>query len=509
MAALAVLIGGAALTLVPTPSATAAEESLFTPATVPVMTLDPDPNAVELGVRFSVTTPGTVVGVKYYATPHNRGPHTGSLWSGSGKRLATAGFATSGRRGWRSVTFHEAVPVTPGNIYVASYLAPSGKYAADQWGFEEGLTRGHIVTRPGAGVYKYGRNGGFPTHRWRKSNYYVDVTFVPGPGAGQSPSPTVSQTAAPTPSPSPSGTPGSSPTPTRTTSPTPTATTSVTSLPSTTSTPTSTAPATSGGCAPKPSACGFPDETNTGVQRGIALTTHRGDLTISQDGTVLQNTVVYGSVDIAADNVTLRNVRIIANGDGWAIGLAHSVNATIDHVTIAPDPAQRRLWMGVHDIYGDASGTRILSSDIAGTSTGIQIQSGLMQDNYIHDMRMVAGDHVNGQTSNGSSVRLTIRHNTIFNQISQTDAISLFQDFGVEANRLVDDNLIAGGGYTFYGGAGSKGASHDIVVTDNRFARIYYPRGGSYGPVTAFDRNGVGNVWTGNVWDDTGTKVAP
>ena len=120
---------------------------------------------------------------------------------------------------------------------------------------------------------------------------------------------------------------------------------------------------------------------------------------------------------------------------------------------------------------------------------------------------MNTGDHVNGFTSNGATTPLTINHNTIFNQISQTDAISLFQDFGLEANRTITNNLIAGGGYTLYAGSGTSGTTHNIIVTGNRFSRLYYPNGGSYGPATAYDTNGTGNTWTNNTWDTSGGSV--
>ena len=70
---------------------------------------------------------------------------------------------------------------------------------------------------------------------------------------------------------------------------------------------------------------------------------------------------------------------------------------------------------------------------------------------------MTGGDHLNGTTSNGSTTPLAIIHNTIFNAHGQTDAISLFEDFGTEANREISDNLVAGGGYTIYGGQNPGG----------------------------------------------------
>ena len=120
---------------------------------------------------------------------------------------------------------------------------------------------------------------------------------------------------------------------------------------------------------------------------------------------------------------------------------------------------------------------------------------GLIEDNYIHDLGYKAGDHVNGFTCNGGSTQLTIRHNTVFNQHSQTDAVSLFQDFGPQSNRLITNNLLAGGGYTLYAGAnpGKESTATNIVVTNNRFSTKFYPRGGSYGPYTAY-ASGQGNV---------------
>ena len=66
-----------------------------------------------------------------------------------------------------------------------------------------------------------------------------------------------------------------------------------------------------------------------------------------------------------------------------------------------------------------------------------------------------------------------------------------------------------------YGGATSgKPFSGDPTnATNQRFTDNVFQRGtnrkcGAYGPVTSFDRNGTGNVWSGNVWDD-GTPVAP
>jgi hypothetical protein len=73
----------------------------------------------------------------------------------------------------------------------------------------------------------------------------------------------------------------------------------------------------------------------------------------------------------------------------------------------------------------------------------------------------------------------------------------------------ISDNLIAGGGYTIYGGQNPGGPqAHNIRITGNRFATLYFQNGGFWGPVAAFDPSGPGNVWSGNVWDSTGQPVS-
>lgn len=212
---------------------------------------------------------------------------------------------------------------------------------------------------------------------------------------------------------------------------------------------------------------------------------------------------------MVANNVTISNVKSLMGGESWAIALRHAQGARISNVEIAaPDLSANRLMVGIKDIYGDSGSLTVRTSDISGTSTAIQVDQGLIEDNYIHDLGYKAGDHVNGFTSNGGSTQLTIRHNTVFNQHPQTDAISLFQDFGPQSNRLITNNLLAGGGYSLYAGAnaGKESTATNIAVTNNRFSTKFYARGGSYGPFTAYV-SGQGNAWSGNVWDETGANL--
>ena len=62
---------------------------------------------------------------------------------------------------------------------------------------------------------------------------------------------------------------------------------------------------------------------------------------------------------------------------------------------------------------------------------------------------------------------------------------------------------MAGGGWTVYCNAGPDVPNE--TVTGNRIARTYYPQGGYYGPFAGCD---AADVFTGNVWDDTGAPAS-
>jgi hypothetical protein len=270
---------------------------------------------------------------------------------------------------------------------------------------------------------------------------------------------------------------------------------------------------------------GYPGAGNTGVPAGTSLRTVPGQVAsgpgwyfdktqqvvqVTGTGAVLSGLYIPYTVNVKANNVTLTNDKIVAYGaTSFGVALRHASNVTVSHSTISGRSATSgRLMVGIKDIYGDATGTQVLADNIFWTSTGVQIETGLIQDNYLHDPGYLAGDHINGVTSNGGTQQLTINHNTIFNSMSQTDAVGLFEDFGVQANRTISNNLLAGGGYTIYGGQNSGGpATYNIKITGNRISTMYFAKGGYWGPVTAFNPAGQGNVWSGNVWDSTGQVI--
>ena len=126
-----------------------------------------------------------------------------------------------------------------------------------------------------------------------------------------------------------------------------------------------------------------------------------------------------------------------------------------------------------------------------------------MTGNYIHDPGYIAGDHTNGVIANGGTGRLTIIHNTILNDLSQTDAITLdtMTVRGPVANKTIEGNLLGGGSYPIYGGSAFGHHTFNIVIKDNQLSRIYYPESGCLGPIAYFSPSEPGNIWAGNTWD--------
>ena len=279
-----------------------------------------------------------------------------------------------------------------------------------------------------------------------------------------------------------------------------------------------------GGCAAVPHSCGFPDATNTGVPSGTTLKTVPGQVSsgpgwsynstdnevdVTGDEAVLAGLSFHCGVDISASNVTIKDDRIVTGGN-FAISLRHTVGVTIEDSTVSGQNATTgRVGSAIDDIYGDSTGMVIQYDNISAFKTGVQVSTGLVSRNYIHDFGYVPGDHTNGIFVNGTTEPLMIYQNTILNSRGQTDAISLDASAVGHpvADKTIEDNLLSGGSYTIYGGAARNNSTWNIVIDDNWFSQAYYPHGGQYGPVAYFAPGGSGNAWSGNAWVGSGRVV--
>jgi hypothetical protein len=263
-------------------------------------------------------------------------------------------------------------------------------------------------------------------------------------------------------------------------------------------------------CMPKPSACGFPDPTNTGVVPGTPLSPVNGSVTLSTPGQVFENAVVRGEIIVTAPNVTIRNVKLVNENPYYAISVKNNdswensqANLTLDHVDIDLG--------GGYEVKGIAfngyTARNVLfhnGADCAHFGVNVVIENSLCVvgpdangDGQPDGDGFCDGpDHFDGFQSDGGS-NITLRHNTIRNPCAQTSAIILGTNTSPIDRVVIDHNLMSGGGYTVYCGTSSGVATH-TSYTNNVISREFYPNGGYWGPTTECEKVDVAH---GNIWD--------
>lgn len=295
-------------------------------------------------------------------------------------------------------------------------------------------------------------------------------------------------------------------------------------------------------CAPSPSACGYPDASNTGPRkrhlrqvpgqltsgRGWSWSPTYGGIVVTGAGAVLKRLNVAGAVVIDAPHVTLQDSVVAACGgeddsDVVAVrvrpedGLNGS-HARIIHNKLLGTPAgcDHRSRSGVRDVYGDAVDVRVARNDISGTGNGVTLEYvGVVRSNWVHDLGHLAGDHHSGISTHGGALKMKIRHNTVLLYGQQfpdggglSGAITVYSDFGHAQNTTITDNFISGGAYVIYGGNSGddySSPSTNIKIFGNRFVCGDW----DYGPVAAFTPTSTGNEWSGNFCDGSGRAVRP
>jgi hypothetical protein len=145
--------------------------------------IDPNGDAIELGVKFRSDTDGYITGLRFYKSPQNTGTHIGNLWTSSGNLLGSTTFINETEYGWQEVNLQTPIPIVANTTYVASYHTDTGHYSADLAYF----ATSSFVNPPlralangidgGNGVYRYGSSG-FPYQTYNSNNYWVDIVFV-------------------------------------------------------------------------------------------------------------------------------------------------------------------------------------------------------------------------------------------------------------------------------------------------------------------------------------------
>jgi hypothetical protein len=219
----------------------------------------------------------------------------------------------------------------------------------------------------------------------------------------------------------------------------------------------------------RPSRCGFPDRTNTGVRPGHRLKAVEGGVVLSKPGQVLQDRIVHGSIIVTAPNVVIRDVRLVMTDASYGIrsfGWEHDTRGLrIEHVEI--------------DLNGFDNAAGIAFDNFV--AKRVWFHGGLDCAHVGHDVTIEdsfcdlpklarnSSAHADGFQSDGGG-RYVFRHNTIRNPNAQTSAILLSTNTGPIRDVVIEKNLMSGGGYTVYCGSTDGGVATSSPASSSRRA---------------------------------------
>jgi hypothetical protein len=264
----------------------------------------------------------------------------------------------------------------------------------------------------------------------------------------------------------------------------------------------------------------WPGPNNTGVPAGTTLTSYSGPCTITTNGTIIDSKTVNCALSIQAANVVIKNSKV--NGNvilDTDLGGSSSWSMTIQDSEVDAGTLQESA-IG----WGNLKAIRV---NAHGGVTAIQCEeksvSCIVQDSYLHGQYIQPNSnwHLGGFLSDGGGP-ITLTHNYVVcdqqavygSDGGCTGDINLIPNFATAHNVTVDHNLLGANihsAFCTYGGDRHDGNGYPygnhIVYTNNVFQRGSNNLCAGYGPVAGYgigNPDNVGNVWTGNVWDNGG-----
>ena len=258
----------------------------------------------------------------------------------------------------------------------------------------------------------------------------------------------------------------------------------------------------------------FPSSLTTGVPDGTELTPYEGDCTIQTDNVVIDKKIITCDMRILAQGIKITNSIL----KGPIYSDPDYFNGSFS-ITDSEIQMPQSAGTGVGDV--NFTLTRV---EVTGGSRSVNCAANCtVEDSYLHaqytDQRGI--DHESAIRMGSDS---TIRNNHIACDATPVPpdagcsaALTGYGDFAIVQRNLIDNNFIDGGpagsvGYCAYGGS-TKGKPFSKGVNNIKFTNNIFRRGdggkcGIWGPITSFDSNAPGNVWTNNIWDD-GADVPP
>jgi hypothetical protein len=238
---------------------------------------------------------------------------------------------------------------------------------------------------------------------------------------------------------------------------------------------------------------GLPNENTTGVINEESLLPS-GGLVVTEDGAVIENLHITGALDIRANNVHVRNVRVDANGALYAIRTDRQVDGkafqwpwkgiVIEHVEAYGTSSAIVLAGGQGNVAGEGVIIRHANLHDSGSDATKLRSNVLLECGYFHRLGINEGAHADGvQSRKGSNVE--IRYNNCDLPVSgfvdfpgspyKTNAcVIMGAEVGFIDNYHIHHNRMNGGNYTIFVGPDKGfGVPTNIVINDNSFGSHY------------------------------------
>ena len=272
--------------------------------------------------------------------------------------------------------------------------------------------------------------------------------------------------------------------------------------------------------------CGYGDPMNqtTGVPAGVTPTTTGACATYASGASISSGTVtingcqINGRISVSGTaNVTIKNSDIAyadETGAGAVSLSGTTASLTVEYSTIHGTgyTTSGSLAFGVYTHSGGVAvtidhvffynGDRIFMNYTENSETPTVTNSFCWHN---ADVASGSGTEHYQCIYTGPPANITAKNDVLMNLIGQTGANYVDDNTGSCCGAVdLENNLMGGGDYTFYGG-GSLISSETYL--NNRVTRALYTTGGLYGPGSY---NSTGTfTQSGNVWDDTGATANP
>jgi hypothetical protein len=216
-------------------------------------------------------------------------------------------------------------------------------------------------------------------------------------------------------------------------------------------------------------------------------------LTANVANKVYDHIQVNGCTVVTAPGVTIRNSRLLGNGDCFYTVNNKSTGLKLDHDEIScSDTANTGVTLANYaisfsNIHGCENGLNV--ADVGNVS---------LTDSWIHNMFRGQGSHTDGIQIGQGAANIIFRHNTIAMSTDDNSAIIMWDEGNPQNSNLqVTNNLLTGGGFTVYC---PRANANNVTVIGNRFGTFAFGFSNGCTPGHA--------TWLNNVRDSTGATIA-